>query len=375
MKIGFICQKFVAVGGAERYLAGLMDAFVQRGHEVHIFANRWEGTPGATWHRVPMIRGLSFLKILSFAWFCRRELRRFPCDVVFSIERTLQQDIFCAQGACHREYLQQRRRFLPRWYRPTLRINPLHIAMLWLEHHTFSPHRTRHVIAISHRGKAEIMRHYSFPADRIHVIYNGIDCNRFRRLAQSDRSHEPTFQLLFVGTGFERKGLAFAIRALAKLPPHVSLLIVGKGNRTPYEQLARKLAVANRIRFAGTSNDMTAIYNAADLLVHPAIYEPFGLVCAEALACGLPVVTTLVTGAAELITPGINGNIVDDPSDSAALAAAIQPFLNRHNVAETALAARRAAESVEFSSTLEQTLTLLEQFLSANHSAPNPAGD
>ena len=149
----------------------------------------------------------------------------------------------------------------------------------------------------------------------------------------------------------------------------------GKGNRTPYEQLARKLAVANRIRFAGTSNDMTAIYNAADLLVHPAIYEPFGLVCAEALACGLPVVTTLVTGAAELITPGINGNIVDDPSDSAALAAAIQPFLNRHNVAETALAARRAAESVEFSSTLEQTLTLLEQFLSANHSAPNPAGD
>ena len=173
----------------------------------------------------------------------------------------------------------------------------------------------------------------------------------------------------------KRKGLAFAIRALAKLPPHVSLLIVGKGNRTPYEQLARKLAVANRIRFAGTSNDMTAIYNAADLLVHPAIYEPFGLVCAEALACGLPVVTTLVTGAAELITPGINGNIVDDPSDSAALAAAIQPFLNRHNVAETALAARRAAESVEFSSTLEQTLTLLEQFLSANHSAPNPAGD
>jgi UDP-glucose:(heptosyl)LPS alpha-1,3-glucosyltransferase len=305
-----------------------------------------------------MLRAPSFLRALSFAFFCKRAVTQARCDLVFSLERTLRQDIYRAGDGCHREWLAQRQRFLSPLKRATMWLNPLHAALLWLEKRTFSPRNTRAIIANSARGKEEIVRHYQFPADQIYVVHNGVDCVRFDYVKRARRGNE--FVLLFVGTGFERKGLEFCVRALAELPPHVVLHVVGKGSTRPYARLAQKLGVASRVKCLGTTKDVKSAYAAADLFVLPAIYEPFANVCLEAMATGLPVVTSRINGASEVIEQGKNGAIVEDPNDIDALAELVRAFLDRELWEEASLRARKTAESLQFYTNVDRTLEVIQ---------------
>jgi UDP-glucose:(heptosyl)LPS alpha-1,3-glucosyltransferase len=362
MKIGIIKQKFVKLsGGSERYTSGLVAALKKTGQELHVFTATWDQSAeaqGVTLHRVPVMGGFSFTRQWSFAVNCRRAIERIPCDVLFSLERSLRQDIARAGGGCHREWIAQRCRYAPFWKQILFRLNPLHAVLLHLERQTYSSANTRFVIANSHRGKEEIVRHYGFPAERIFVVHNGADCERFK---PSVRPARDDFVLLLVGSGFERKGVAFAIRALARLPARVRLRVVGNGRRGPYLRLAEQLGVAGRVEFLGTNERIEAAYADCDLLVHPAIYEPFSNACLEAMACGLPVVSSRINGASEVITPGKDGAVVDDPGDTAALATAIEPFLNSQTYAAASRAARQTAESLPFSRNVEQTLEVIRK--------------
>jgi UDP-glucose:(heptosyl)LPS alpha-1,3-glucosyltransferase len=365
VRIGIIKQKFVKLsGGSERYTSGLVAALKQRDHEIHVFTAQWDAsaeTQGVTLHRVSMLGGVSFARPWSFAVNCRRAIEGTSCDVLFSLERTLKQDIARAGGGCHVEWLAQRHRYSPLWKRIVSRVNPLHAVQLRLEKQTFSPANTRFIIANSQRGKVEIVSHFKFPPERIFVVLNGADCERFRPALHPPREE---FVLLLVGSGFERKGVAFAIRALAHLPARVKLRVAGEGRREPLLRLARNLGLAARVEFLGRSARIEAAYADADLLVHPAIYEPFSNACLEALACGLPVVSSRINGASEVITPGKDGAVVDDPGDSAALAAAIAPFLDLQTYAAASRAAREKAESLPFSRNVEQTLEVIGQLRS-----------
>lgn len=359
MKIALVRQRYLAHGGAERYMNAVAAELTRRGHEVHVFANRWEETTGGgvTFHRVPMVRATSFLRALTFALNARKMLAKFPCDVVFSFERTLRQDLYRAGDGCHREYLIQRLRHSSPLKRATIWLNPLHATMLWLERRTLAPQNTRLIIANSRRRKDEIVRHYGFPAERIVVLHNGVDVERFRPAALPRTGNG--FVLLFVGSGFRGKGLAYCVRALARLTENVRLRVVGKGKPAPYVRLAQKLGVAGRIEFAPPTPKIEAEYAGADVFVLPAVYEAFANVCVEAMACGLPVVTTRINGASEIIQPGINGAIVEEPSDDAALAEAIRPFLNREVLARVSPVARVTAEKLPFAENVAQTLRVM----------------
>jgi UDP-glucose:(heptosyl)LPS alpha-1,3-glucosyltransferase len=362
MRIGIIKQRFTGLGGgSERYTSGLVAALKKMGHELHVFTATWDQSAEAQCvilHRVPVMGVFSFTRQWSFARGCRRALERAPCDLVFSLERSLRQDIARAGGGCHREWMARRNHNAPFLKRILLRLNPLHAVLLHLERQTYSPDNTRFIIANSHRGKEEIIRHYGFPAERIFVVHNGADCERFKPVPRPARDE---FVLLLVGSGFERKGVEFAIRALARLPARVRLRVAGKGRRGPYLRLAKKLGVTGRVQFLGTSACIEAEYADGDLLVHPAIYEPFSNACLEAMACGLPVVSSRINGASEVITPGKDGAVVDDPGDSAALAAAIEPFLNPQTYAAASRAARLTAELLPFSRNVEQTLEVIRR--------------
>lgn len=358
MKIGVIRQRYTAIGGAERYLDGLIRELLARGHEIHVFANSWEsGAQGFTFHRVPMLRGSSFLKALSFASSARRAIARVPCDRIFSMERTVKQDVYRAGDGCHREWLRQRARFNSGLRQLSIAANPFHATMLSLERRMFTPKATGRIIANSHRGKREIIDHYGYPGDRIHVIHNGVDCDRFRPAAQ--RASRDRLRLLFVGTGFERKGLPFAIEAVARLPARVELQIVGKGNVARYERVAISAGVGDRVRFLGKDCDMPSVYQSADVLVHPAIYEPFANVCLEAMASGVPVVTSRINGVSEIIEPGKNGAIVERPEDIEALAAAIKPFLDAGTRQAAGVHARKTAEAHAFGPHITETLRVI----------------
>ena len=362
VRIGIIKSNFFpSGGGSERYTTGLIAQLQARGHEVHVLAARWDAAAlpaGVVIHPVPTLPGPAFARALSFAWNCRRVMVTAGCDLVFSTERTLRQDVCRAGGGCHREWLIQQRRYRPGFLRSLARLRPLNPSLLWIERRTYSPENTRAVIANSHRGKEEIMRHYGFPAERIHVVHNGTDCSRFR--PAPGRAERQDTVLLLVGSGFERKGLEFAVRALARLPASVRLEVAGRGILAPYRRLAARLGVAERLRFLGSENRMEEVYANADVLVHPAIYEPFSNACLEAMACGLPVVSSRVNGASEIIQPGRNGNVVEDPADTASLAAAIEPFLDPAERARAGAAARQTAEALPMSLNVEKTLSVIE---------------
>jgi UDP-glucose:(heptosyl)LPS alpha-1,3-glucosyltransferase len=360
VKIALIRKKYSAFGGAERYVDSLVGHLLELGHEIHIFANKWESathnlqtlrglnssataseTGGLFFHRVPMIKGLSVLKVLSFAINVQRLIRKESFDVVHSFERTLHQDIYRAGDGCHKEWLIQRAKHEPIWKTFLVRSNPLHWSFLWIEKQLFEHYNTKIVIANSQRGKEEIIRHYGFPADRICVIYNGVDNTRFhpnnrKRFRKAVRNElnlaEDDRVMLFLGSGFERKGLKYAIEALgASRDEKTKLIVAGRDNPRKYQRHATRLGIADRVLFNGPTQEPERLYAVADVFVLPTIYEPFSNACVEALASGLSVVTSRINGASELIEEGITGVSVEDPSDAERLRDAVERLLQHGN--------------------------------------------
>ncbi len=340
MKIALVREKYTDFGGAERYLANLAEHLLMSGHEVHIFAHEWNsrgitGSKGSRFHvhKVPVITGLSVLRVISFAVNVRRLLKQEQFDIIHSFERTFYQDVYRAGDGCHREWLVQRRK-TERWYKTIINsINPLHWALLRIEREIFRTGNYRIIIAISKRGKEEIVRHYKVPREKIKVIYNAIDTNRFNfndriktraEVRKTIGIPEDTPLLIFVGSGFRRKGLSAAIRALARLETKVSLMVIGKDSADSYRLLAKKVGVEKRVFFIGPVVDVEKYYCASDLFIFPTVYEPFGNVCLEAMAAGLPIVTSRICGGSEVLDEGKNGYVIEDPTDCKEIAYKIQ---------------------------------------------------
>ena len=170
---------------------------------------------------------------------------------------------------------------------------------------------------------------------------------------------------MFAGGDWERKGLLYVIEALSLLPrPDVKLVVVGSGDRKFYGQLAELKQVRERILFISHSSNLWEYYAASDLFVFPTIYEPFGLVIVEAMASGLPVITSRVAGAADVIIDEVNGLLLRDPSDVNDLAAKIELLLSDAKLRKTmGERARDTAEKLSWGRAAEKTLKVYNSVL------------
>jgi UDP-glucose:(heptosyl)LPS alpha-1,3-glucosyltransferase len=297
---------------------------------------------GVTLHTLTLPPAPAPARVLVLALAARLAVRRGAWDTVQSHERTLSQDVYRAGEGCHRAYTEA---MGPRYHRRAA----YHRLLVSLERRVFT--RTPEIVAISRRGAEEIARLYGVPDTRLTVIYNGVDLDRYHpdnraQLRAGARAEAgvagDTWLVLFAGSGFERKGLMTAIEALARLDDrNARLLVLGKGDTRPYKALAEGLRVAGRVTWLGPRPDIERWYAAADALALPTRYEPFGNVHLEALASGLPVVTTTQAGGAEVVTPACGA--VVEPRDPDALSAALDR-LRASDAAALAAAARAAAE-------------------------------
>jgi len=344
MKLLVIARPYSYHGGVERATAGLLRALADHGYDVHLLSVREQpAIAGVTVHRLALPSLPASVRLLVFVAATRRFVARGGWDLVQSHERTLCQQIYRAGGGCHRGYLATRGGSARGLY---------HRLVLSLERRLFTG--TPAIAAIARRGKREIETLYGVAAERISVVYNGVDLERFHPRNRSDLAATrdevglgaATWILLFVGSGFERKGLATAVEALAASGDRDSrLVVIGRGHRAAYEAHAARLGVGERIVWLGPRPDVERWYAAADVAVLPTRYEPFGNVHLEALASGLPIVTSTEAGGSELIEDGVNGAVVD-PRDAKALAAAVERFRQMSQAGKEAAsaAARRAAE-------------------------------
>ncbi len=328
MRIGFIRRKYDLSGGAEVSLRLLVEAFLQKGHQVAALAESWQGTPPSGMRFVEVAGGSGAGGARAFAANALNKLRALELDTCLSLERVPHVPFFRAGDGCHKAWLQHRAPFEGWLKRKTFALNPRHRTLLALEEQMFTSPSLKKVIANSRMVAEEITRYYNLPPAQIEVIYNPVDMKRLaagQAAAPVLRSqlgltgHEKI--LLFLGTGFERKGLAFIIKALPQLP-NTRLLVAGQGSTAAYARLAEKLKVGRRVMFLGLRADAGALLAIAQALVLPTIYDPCANVCLEALAFGKPVVTTAANGAKEFIVPGKNGFVVENPANAAALAEA-----------------------------------------------------
>jgi UDP-glucose:(heptosyl)LPS alpha-1,3-glucosyltransferase len=254
---------------------------------------------------------------------------------VQSHERVPGATVYRAGEGCHRAWLAARARRGRGLY---------NAVVLALERRVLTT--TPRIAAIARTGKAEIERLYGVPPARVDVVYNGVDHERFRAdlsaraSARAEAGLGAEHALLFVGSGFERKGLATALEALGRLPEDTRLRVIGKGDARAYRARAEQLGVAKRVAWLGARPDVERWYAAADAVVLPTIYEPFGNVHLEALAAGVPIVTTTRAGGAEIV--GDACGAVTEPGDPGTVADAVTRLRGRP-VAEVRAACRAAA--------------------------------
>lgn len=375
MKIALLRQRVTALGGAETTLNYLVRGMIAAGHEVSVYGTEPAAAaqaalgPGAAYVRVPVWGGKT-LRLLTYALNSRRLMRNAGPQVGFSLERVPGLSVYRAGDGCHREWLARRAPYLSSPARAAQNFSLFHRAMLGVERRLFAHPGLLRVIANSRQVREEIIRLYGVDPARLRVIYNGLDRQRFQPLdpdtaaALRQRLGAPPDSpvVLFVGSGFERKGLPYLLQAFGSLKDKTGhLWVVGKGNLALYRQAAKGLGVADRVKFWGPVTETAPFYQAATVLALPTIYDPCSNVVLEALACGLPAVTTAANGAAEFITPGENGAVVPQPDDIAGLAAALTTFLARDRDPQVRQAAAQAVAGLSWESTVAQTLEVLKE--------------
>lgn len=341
MKIALVVHDIGKKRGHDRYVMELATALADR-HEIHLFACTCEDIDRSrvTFHPVHAFMWPDLLKMLSFLVSATWQLRKHQFDIIHT------------QGVCSLKHHVTTAHFCQgRWQEVYRTLSQTNVAgtrklyhklvmsiMYVLEKAMYRSKRTQHVIALSQQIKNDLVHYYGRPADTTTVVHNGINIDEFhpdniqvyRDKLRVELDIAPdAFVILFVGE-FQRKGLRYVIEALEKLQdaPQVLLIAAGDTVTEPYLDLVQNLGVESHVRFMGHQADIKTFYAMSDAYVFPVHYEPFGFTITEAMATGIPVVTSAQAGAAEIIRDGEDGLLISDPQDTGEIAHHIQRLID-----------------------------------------------
>lgn len=364
LSIAFVRRGYSRSGGAEAYLQRVGRGMAEAGHGVQLIAGQdW---PDDQWP-FGSVRRLRAKTVIAFADELEQMRPQLHCDVLFSLERVWSCDVYRAGDGVHRAWLARRSKFelpLKQFVRAASR---KHRDLLQLEESLFKKRNAGRVIASSQMVANEIVDVYSYPADKIELVRNGVPLDKFRfdpelrQKSRMDLNLKPDhIALLFAGSGWERKGLLFAIEAMALCKDRkLRLLVAGRGDATPYKTTHLRFWREDPVQFLGEVAGLMPIYAAADIFILPTIYDPFSNACLEALACGLPVITTRSNGFTEIIEDDVHGSSIDDPANLIGLRDAIRFWCDpsRRDAARAANIER--ASQFDISRNVQQTLEIL----------------
>ncbi len=339
-------------GGLEKYTRRLAEAFKEKGCEVKIL------TTGecASWDSIEVVSlaptsKFSLHHLRRYDLLCQKWLKKHPHEIVFGMERTSYQTHYRAGSGVHACYLNSRL-LTDSWLkRLSFRFNPLHRYLLQVEKKAFEAPSLQVLFTNSHMVKREILQTYSTPAEKIHVVHNGVEWTEKEEPFQAtfQKKRQGPYHFLFVGNGFKRKGLQFLLRGLATFKHPFQLTVVGRDkNLSRYKKLAHGLPV----HFVGSQKDVTPFYQAADALVIPSVYDPFSNVTLEALAMGLFVVSSKFNGGHEVLDKQ-SGTLIQDlhhPQE------ALEYALQFPKTYESASLIRQSIKELDFSKQLDKMI-------------------
>jgi UDP-glucose:(heptosyl)LPS alpha-1,3-glucosyltransferase len=313
VRLAIVRQRYTPYGGAERFVENALEALLERGVAITLYTRQWPNTRLQLIE--PVLCNPFYIGRLWRDWsfaraVCGAVAKKAP-ELVQSHERLLCCDVYRAGDGVHRVWLDERLRDASAFTRWRIETSFYHRYILDMERKLFASPWLRAVICNSKMVRDEIHERSGLSLDKLPVIYNAVDSEVFSPKLTQHRADvrqklglaESATVYLMVGSGYARKGVAAAILALAKLPSDTYLLVVGRDKSARrYRRLAQKLGIGRRVMILGAQDDPKPFYGAADVFVLPTLYDPCPNAALEAMACGLPVITSTKCGAAELVT-------------------------------------------------------------------------
>jgi glycosyltransferase involved in cell wall biosynthesis len=296
------------------------------------------------WHRIPRLPGPHLLNYLW--WFganhlwreWHRRFRGLAYDVVFSPGvNCLDADVISVH-IVFREFVRRVRSQLklsrnPVLFWPRILHRRLYYALIsFLEKRAYTNPETT-LIVIAKKTLGDLDRLYQ-RRNGCALVYLGLDhgtYNPARRAELRDASRTELgipanrVQLLMVGNDWHKKGIRVLLEAMSLLRDlPIDLLVVGRDEAAPFQAMAAKRGLDQRVRFLPPRKDVEFYYAASDIYAGPSLEDTFALPPVEAMACALPVIVSRENGAYEIMTDGVDGFILDNPADADSLAAIIR---------------------------------------------------
>ena len=393
MKIALNIERLGARrGGAEKYAGALARQFAAAGHDVHIFArevDRSELPANVVVRLVPTSNaiGLGWLRAYLFARASERALQAEQFDLIVGFCKVWRQHVYLAVGGTQPATL----RYSSRRFRSSLMrglwwlskaLSPKQWVFRWIARKQFHANYAPRIVAPSRMVAEHFQSDHGVGADRISVVYNALEQlgpapsaesrETFRRrhgLAPGDVA------VLLAAHNYALKGLEPLLAALARVAkkfPTAKLVVCGGSRDGAFRRQAERLRVADRVLFLRFVDDIQACFAGCDVFAFPTFYDPCSLVVLEAMAAGLPVITTRQNGAAELLVEGGDGFTIDSPWALDQLAARLEQLVGDENLRRRMGAnARARAEAFAFPVRLAELMAVLTSAAEESPGFPN----
>lgn len=356
MKLALIHPQIIRSTAVESFLIEFAKRLDAAGHEITYITSLTTPELGATlpgrWELLPRLRGSATMRMWHFNRLAPRAAVAAGVDLSIGFGRTCTQDIHRNSTGCHRLY----GNLLPLWQRYSIK----HLYELHLERRLYAGRETPQFVTSSARVAAQLQGIYGTDGDRYRLLTPPVESQIFKpaenranvrellcRKLQTDPA-KPV--LLFVSLSHRRRGLEPLLEAMAG--HDATLWIVGKSLNTTLKDKINRLGITARVRCVPVTSSLVEIYQSADWLVHPTLYDAFSNTVLQSMACGLPGIISVMDGAVDLICNGENGFMLYHPQQPQELAKRIQEAVSLSPAAWQAMSA--AAHETVLSLTWER---------------------
>jgi len=372
LRLGIVISAYNRRGGLERVAVEYARGLVARGHEVVVFAQTWEVQDedrAVRFVRVGGLRSQIALRAATFPFAAARAVARVDLDNIVSFGSVLSRPCVVRLPGAHRSWWEVANREWPVTTFDGLRrrLNPHHHIILASDRHVLGRGIPSAVLAAGDWAADEIRFYYPAVVDKVRVLPDGVNLEEFSFDPKGRETMRAAWEvgdspLLFtVATEMRRKGLGTlfeSFRVIRERVPDARLVVAGRAPAGDVRALAVAHRLGREVRAVGFVPDLRAAYSAADALIFPTRFDPWGLPIAESLACGTPVAVSARAGAAAAVTDGVNGALIPDPTDPVGVAHAAVRALS---LPSDRAGARASVEHLRWENVVAQLEQVLEQ--------------